>query len=194
MGDDAVSLSWSPVARAAAGYNIYRSDDPAAPPAAHYLVARTTSTSFTDRGLHIKTPYFYRVAAVSPGNLQGSAISAGRCRARWSQRRTACCRKRTRRDPAIAQQADGVLAIERRAGRRALSCLSRRHRRTSRSTAVSRWSPSSPRITFCSFSWTRACIPEEPITTKCSLKIGRAIAKPIRRWDQPLRLHTRGPP
>ena len=70
-GDDTVALAWTPVA-GASGYNIYRSDDPDAPPATNDLVARTRSASFTDRGLHIKTPYFYRVAAVSGSNLQGA--------------------------------------------------------------------------------------------------------------------------
>jgi chitodextrinase len=69
-GDSAVLLAWSP-SPGAAGYNIYRSDDPDAPPAAHYLVGRATGTTYTDRGLHIKTRYWYHVAAVSAANVQG---------------------------------------------------------------------------------------------------------------------------
>jgi alpha-mannosidase len=70
MGDEAVALTWNATTGAAA-YNVYRSDDPDAPPTAQDLIGRITSTSFTDHGLHIKTSYFYRVAAVSESNLQG---------------------------------------------------------------------------------------------------------------------------
>jgi hypothetical protein len=69
-GDAAVDLAWS-AAPNASGYNIYRSDDPQSPPAMEYLIARTTGTFFTDRGLHTKTHYYYRVAAVSAANVQG---------------------------------------------------------------------------------------------------------------------------
>jgi len=74
-GDDSVSLAWSAPPGAAPAYNIYRSDDPDAPPTAHTLVARTAAPSFADHGLHIKTHYYYRVAAVSAANLQGETSS-----------------------------------------------------------------------------------------------------------------------
>ena len=69
-GDDSVALSWS-ASNGAAAYNVYRSDDLNSPPAAHYLVGRSTDNSFVDTGLHIKTRYYYRVAPVSDSNLQG---------------------------------------------------------------------------------------------------------------------------
>ncbi len=75
MGDDSVMVSWPAAPRGAAAYNIYRSDDPQSPPTAASLIARATSNSFIDHGLHIKTRYYYRVAAVSSANLQ-SAPSA----------------------------------------------------------------------------------------------------------------------
>lgn len=71
-GDAAITLTWKAASDHAAAYDIYRSDDPDAPPASHYLIGRTTSTSFTDRALHTKTHYYYRVAAVSTANLEGA--------------------------------------------------------------------------------------------------------------------------
>ena len=70
--DSTVQLSWPGAANRDAVYNVYRSDDPEAPPTAYTLVARVRGNAFADRGLHIATEYYYRVAAVSPANLQGT--------------------------------------------------------------------------------------------------------------------------
>jgi alpha-mannosidase len=69
-------LSDSEVQLAARGrpeavYNIYRSDDPDAPPTDYTLVGRMTGSRFTDRGLNPRTTYNYQIAEVSPGNRQG---------------------------------------------------------------------------------------------------------------------------
>ncbi len=68
--DSAVTLNWS-ASNGAAAYNIFRSEDPNAPPSAFTLVARSNGKTYIDRGLHIKKPYFYRIAAVNAANLQG---------------------------------------------------------------------------------------------------------------------------
>ncbi len=70
VGDQGAWLAWQAVTGSAA-YNVYRSEDPDAPPSTYTLVARAVKPAFEDRGLHIKTRYFYRVAAVSAANLQG---------------------------------------------------------------------------------------------------------------------------
>lgn len=67
--DSTLRLAWSGPAEAA--YNVFRSDDPAAPPTAYSLVARTPGPTFADRGLNLATKYYYRVAAVNAANLQG---------------------------------------------------------------------------------------------------------------------------
>lgn len=69
--DSTVQLSWPVAANRDAVYNVYRSDDPEAPPTAYNMVARVRGNAFADRGLHIATAYHYRVAAVSSANLQG---------------------------------------------------------------------------------------------------------------------------
>ncbi len=69
--DSTVQLSWPGAANRDAVYNVYRSDDPEAPPTAYTMVARVRGNTFADRGLHIATAYHYRVAAVSSANLQG---------------------------------------------------------------------------------------------------------------------------
>ncbi|MDR2674042.1 MAG: glycosyl hydrolase-related protein, partial [Opitutaceae bacterium] len=68
--DSAVRLEWPAVAGAVA-YNIYRSDDPGAPATARTLAGRATENRFLDAGLHPATVYYYHVAAVGPGNMQG---------------------------------------------------------------------------------------------------------------------------
>jgi fibronectin type 3 domain-containing protein len=65
-----VRLSWN---GSAAAYNIYRSEDPDAPPTLYSLVARTTQPEFTDDWLKIATTYHYYVAPVSISNNQGAA-------------------------------------------------------------------------------------------------------------------------
>lgn len=75
-GLSAAATSDSKVALAAQGrpgsvYNIYRSDDPDAPPTDYTLVGRMNGLSFTDRGLNPRTTYYYQIAEVSTGNRQG---------------------------------------------------------------------------------------------------------------------------
>jgi len=67
--DSEVNLSWTAIAGAT--YNIYRSDDPAAPATDYTLIARAIGGGFNDHGLNARTSYFYRVAALSDGNRQG---------------------------------------------------------------------------------------------------------------------------
>jgi hypothetical protein len=69
--DSTVELRWAGPAGAGTVYNVFRSDDPEAPASAYTLVARVREPRFADRGLHVATEYFYRVAAVSAANLQG---------------------------------------------------------------------------------------------------------------------------
>lgn len=71
VSDSAIRLAW-PAVRGAIGYNVYRSVDPAAPPTAHTLVGRVTDAGFTDTGLFPDCGYHYHVAAIAPGNGQGS--------------------------------------------------------------------------------------------------------------------------
>ncbi|MDO8539888.1 MAG: glycoside hydrolase family 38 C-terminal domain-containing protein [Opitutaceae bacterium] len=73
--DDSVSLSWSPAGPGRIAYNVYRSDDPAAPPTDYTVVGRTAAAVFVDHGLDLKTRYYYHVAAVSGGNRQGTLSS-----------------------------------------------------------------------------------------------------------------------
>jgi len=69
LSDKQIRLSWS---GAATAYNVYRSEDPDAPPTLYNLVARTTQPQFTDDWLKIATTYYYRVAPVSMDNDQGA--------------------------------------------------------------------------------------------------------------------------
>lgn len=69
VSDSSVRLRWKPVT--AAAYNVFRSDDPGAPPTAYSLVARTAKPEFTDSGLKLDTEYHYYVAGVTPANMQG---------------------------------------------------------------------------------------------------------------------------
>jgi fibronectin type 3 domain-containing protein len=73
LSDKSVRLRWN---GSAAAYNIYRSEDPDAPPTLYSLVARTTQAEFTDDWLKIATTYHYYVAPVSISNNQG-AVSPG---------------------------------------------------------------------------------------------------------------------
>ncbi len=57
-------------------YNIYRSADPADPPTAYTLLARVSSDTFTDDHLMPLGTYYYRIATVSPLNLQGPVSEA----------------------------------------------------------------------------------------------------------------------
>jgi fibronectin type 3 domain-containing protein len=72
LSDKSVRLSWQ---GSAAAYNIYRSEDPDAPPTLYSLVARTTQPEFTDDWLKIATTYHYYVAPVSISNNQGAAAA-----------------------------------------------------------------------------------------------------------------------
>jgi hypothetical protein len=67
--DSEVALSWERAPGVV--YNLYRSDDPDAPASDTTLVARVAGATFNDRGLNPRTPYYYRLAALSPGNRQG---------------------------------------------------------------------------------------------------------------------------
>jgi len=69
LSDKSVRLRWN---GSAAAYNIYRSEDPDAPPTLYSLVARTTQPAFTDDWLKIATTYYYYVAPVSLSNNQGA--------------------------------------------------------------------------------------------------------------------------
>lgn len=69
--DDRVQLQWPPVA-GAVGYNVFRSVDPENPATAHTFAGRSTTPTFTDTGLSLDTNYYYRVAAVGAGNMQGA--------------------------------------------------------------------------------------------------------------------------
>jgi len=71
VSDKGVRLTWTGRTPATVGYNIYRSEDPGAPPTGYTLVARTTRPEFLDDWLKIDTPYYYHVAAVSRHNHQG---------------------------------------------------------------------------------------------------------------------------
>jgi fibronectin type 3 domain-containing protein len=73
-GDGEGNLTWP--ANAGVTYNVYRSDDPAAPATDYTLIARVTGGSFTDRGLNVRTDYTYRVAALNDGNRQGALSPA----------------------------------------------------------------------------------------------------------------------
>ncbi|OAM89890.1 hypothetical protein AW736_11260 [Termitidicoccus mucosus] len=70
VSDSGVRLEWPAVAGAVA-YNIYRSADPGAPASAHALVGRAAGNEFLDAGLDPATEYYYHVAAVGAGNIQG---------------------------------------------------------------------------------------------------------------------------
>jgi len=68
--DKSLVLHWDAL-DGAAGYNVYRSEDPDAPATAWTLVGRTAGNSFADDWLKLQTPYHYHVAAVTTANTQG---------------------------------------------------------------------------------------------------------------------------
>lgn len=70
--DSSIRLRWSPAAPDKnVAYNVYRSEDPDAPPTAYTLIGRSTEPEFTDTGLAIDTTYYYCVAPVTIRNNQG---------------------------------------------------------------------------------------------------------------------------
>ena len=69
LSDKQVRLDWS---GSATGYNIYRSEDPDAPPTLYSLVGRSAQAQFTDDWLKLGTTYYYHVAPVSNDNNQGA--------------------------------------------------------------------------------------------------------------------------
>ncbi|MSU25139.1 MAG: hypothetical protein EXS32_15135 [Opitutus sp.] len=71
VSDASIRLRWRAVA-GAKGYNMFRSSDPQEPPSAYSWVGRAVGVEFEDSGLHVDTPYYYRVAAVGAANGQGA--------------------------------------------------------------------------------------------------------------------------
>lgn len=69
LSGEQVKLTWT--AQPGVAYNIYRSIDPADPPVAQTLIARSPTASFLDDHLLPMGTYLYRVAAVSQNNVQG---------------------------------------------------------------------------------------------------------------------------
>lgn len=82
--DSSVLLRWKAVG--GAGYNIFRSEDPKAPPTAYTLVGRSIRPEFRDEALKLDTTYYYHVAAVSAANIQGPV--SGQVAVRTSSRNT----------------------------------------------------------------------------------------------------------
>ena len=74
ISDQSIRIEWQPTSGAAV-YNIFRSDDPAAPAAAYSLVGRTATLTYTDSRLNLGTHYYYFVAAVTANNMQGPVSS-----------------------------------------------------------------------------------------------------------------------
>ena len=74
VDDNSIRLTWT--GSPAVAYNVFRSIDPQDPPTAQTLVARATGSTFIDHGLHHKTHYYYQVAPISAGNLQGAVAIA----------------------------------------------------------------------------------------------------------------------
>jgi len=62
-------LDWPAVA-GAAGYNVFRSEDPKDPPTVYTLVGRVVGNHLTDTGLNLDTTYYYHLASVSRDNRQ----------------------------------------------------------------------------------------------------------------------------
>ncbi|MFM8535192.1 MAG: fibronectin type III domain-containing protein, partial [Acidimicrobiia bacterium] len=69
--DSTAKLTWRGTSDPKAVYNVFRSEDPDAPATAYTMVARVRGNEFADHGLHVATDYYYRIAGVSAGNLQG---------------------------------------------------------------------------------------------------------------------------
>jgi len=74
--DSTIQLKWSASVGEDEAFNIYRSDDPAAPATVYTLVARTTASEYFDRDLNLATKYYYHVAKVSAANIQGQLSPA----------------------------------------------------------------------------------------------------------------------
>ncbi len=70
VSDSVVELNWKAVPGAAA-YQVYRSEDPDAPPTAYSAINRTVTPEFIDNDLKIDTRYYYHVAPLSAFNQQG---------------------------------------------------------------------------------------------------------------------------
>lgn len=70
LSDKSVRLRWQAV-QGAAGYNLFRSDDPGAPPTAYSLVGRSLKPEYVDDWLNLDTTYYYYAAAVTAANQQG---------------------------------------------------------------------------------------------------------------------------
>jgi hypothetical protein len=75
VGDRSVSLAWSPQSgeedQPPTGFNIYRSQDPQAPPTSYTLVGYSEDAHYTDSGLNAGCEYTYRVAPADRHNGQG---------------------------------------------------------------------------------------------------------------------------
>jgi hypothetical protein len=84
VSDQSIRLRWKPVPGAV--YNLYRSEDPGAPPTAYSLAGRAAAPPFVDTGLKLDTEYHYFVAAVTPANQQGPV--SGRVTARTAKANT----------------------------------------------------------------------------------------------------------
>jgi fibronectin type 3 domain-containing protein len=67
--DSEMALEWPAVA-GAAGYNVFRSEDPKDPPTVYTLAGRAVGNHFADIGLNLDTTYYYHVASVSRDNRQ----------------------------------------------------------------------------------------------------------------------------
>jgi hypothetical protein len=80
LSDKSVRLRWRAVEGAV--YNVFRSEDPAAPPTAYTLVARAEKPEFTDDWLKLDTAYHYHVAAVTASNQQGQVSAQASVRTR----------------------------------------------------------------------------------------------------------------
>lgn len=75
LSDKAIRIRWE-AAPGALAYAIYRSVDPEAPPTTHSFVGRTATVSYVDDRLSIGDTYYYRVAALTGGNMQGPVSMA----------------------------------------------------------------------------------------------------------------------
>jgi len=69
--DKAMRLTWKASGPSGNSFNVFRSEDLAAPPSAYTLVGRTTQGMYLDEGLKLDTTYSYYVASVGRSNNQG---------------------------------------------------------------------------------------------------------------------------
>ncbi|MCI0626764.1 MAG: glycosyl hydrolase-related protein [Acidobacteria bacterium] len=72
ISDSSIRLEWAGAVPAGGAFNVFRSEDPGAPPTAYTLVGRAVGNRFVDRELRIDTAYSYFVAPVSRFNNQGT--------------------------------------------------------------------------------------------------------------------------